>query len=113
MEPINTINNYEVVTNTDDLFKAPEQRFVRFWGGNVENRGVIIHSGWIVCIDANDICTTLSGSRYALGQPLSGSIEEAVSDVREALSKLSGCVDSGYHPHVLELLRGCEHQMWV
>ncbi len=99
--PINEISEYAVRTNTDDQYIAPECRFVRFDGGHVENRGRILHSGWIVSIDENDVCTTLSGSRYALGLPSRGTAGEAAAAVRQALSKLSEDGSPGYHPATL------------
>jgi hypothetical protein len=101
----NLITGYAVDTNTQNGYLAPEQQFVCLMGGEVETRGRLVQTGWIVRMDGSDAdgwtVQTLSGSLYTLGEPVDGEANEAAAAIREALSRLqSGPVD-GYHPATL------------
>ncbi|MGE3483457.1 MAG: hypothetical protein AB7L09_01870 [Nitrospira sp.] len=106
MSTTNLIKGWEIETNTsgpDVRFLAPELRFVRLRGGVVENRGSIVHSGWIVAIYENGhVVETLSGSRYRLD----GATDSDLAILRSSFKLLRDCPGEGYHPATLAHLRG-------
>jgi len=103
----NTITGYTVRTNTHNAYNAPETRYVNLSGGEVENRGRMVHTGWIISIDVEGeryLVRTLSGSQYLLGEPATGTgtVDDAATLIRLALALLSSAEDQpGYHPIVL------------
>jgi hypothetical protein len=96
----NLITGYSVVTNTEDAYRAPEERFVRLQDGEVDGRGPIRWSGWIISLTGR-IAQTLSGSVYELGEPAEGTVAEAANIIREALALLQDGAPAGYHPVTL------------
>ena len=100
----NEITGYTVRTNTDNTYIAPEQRYVNLSDGVCANRGRL-STGWIISIDddrGSHLVRTLSGSSYLLGEPASGTVDDAAALIRSGLALLSDVKgQSGYHPIVL------------
>jgi len=97
----NLITGYAVDTNTHNGYLAPEQKYVCLTGGDCENRGALVQTGWIVSINGN-VIQTVAGSTYELGAPAVdsdvASVEGAVAAISEALSRLQSGEARGYHP---------------
>ena len=98
----NLITGYAVRTNTDNAYAAPEQLYVRLWGGRAGERE-LRHTGYIVSLNGTTV-QTLSGSVYQLGEPLTGTVEEAAEAIRQGLSRLQSGEAMGYHPSTIAVL---------
>jgi hypothetical protein len=96
----NVITGYRVRTNTENGYAAPETLYVCLAGGEVETRGRLHQTGWIVSLTGN-VAQTLSGSTYELGEPAEGTAAEAAEAIREALSRLQSGEATGSHPTTL------------
>lgn len=107
----NLITGYTVSTNTHNAYLAPEQLYVCLRGGEVESRGRLVQTGWLLSLSGSEaagfVVQSLSGSVYELGTPAEGTAAEAAEAIREALSRVQPGEAAGYHPatlrHILAL----------